>query len=99
MIKFFLVVLFIIHLLNIFDIKSGGRSKISIQIITLTWCGLLLIFPSLNAKPFIFLVTLMYSFTFSVLLWVYDKTGKSTLQLPLITQGLLFLLGLMALIS
>lgn len=94
MIKFFLVVLFIIHLLNIFDIKSGG-----IQIITLTWCGLLLIFPSLNAKPFIFLVTLMYSFTFSVLLWVYDKTGKSTLQLPLITQGLLFLLGLMALIS
>lgn len=100
MIKFFLVVLFLIHLFGISNIiKSGDRNKIFIQIVALTWCGMLLMVPTLNPKPFILLVTLVYGFTFSILLWAYNKTGQNMLQLPLITQGMLALLGLIALLS
>ena len=100
MIKFYLIILFLIHLFGTSNIiKSGDRSKIFLQFVTFIWCGMLLTFPSLNAKPFIFLVTVIYAFTFSLLLWAYNKTGQSILQLPLFTQGALLLLGLMALIS
>lgn len=100
MVKFFLIVLFLIHLFGIADIiKSGDKNKMFIQVFALTWCGMLLMVPTLNPKPFILLVTLVYSFTFSVLLWAYEKTGQNIFQLPLLTQGILAFLGLIALLS
>jgi hypothetical protein len=96
----YLVIIFIIHLLGLNNvINSGDKTKIIFQSTALTWCGVLLMFPTLDRNSFIFLVTLIYSFSFLVLLWVYNKTGQNIIGLALFTQGLLSLLGLIALLS
>lgn len=98
MIKLFLIIVFLIHILGLRDIvKSGDKNIIFFQSIILIWCGSLLLYPSLNPKIFIFLVTLIYSFTFSVML--FNKTENNIIKAGTIIQGILALLGITALLS
>ena len=98
MIKLFLITLFLIHFLGLRDIvKSGDKNIIFFQSIILIWCGSLLLNPSLNPKIFIFLVTLIYSFTFSVML--FSKTDNNIIRAGTVIQGILASLGIIALLT
>ena len=100
MIKLYLVIILIIHIFGIKGIiNSGDRKKLGMQFVTLAWCSILLVNPQLNAKLFIFLLTMIYLFASSVLLWAFNKTNNNLFTIPFISQAILALLGLMALFS
>lgn len=100
MIKFFLFLILLIHLSGLYNIiKSGEKYKVFLQVITLTWCSFLLMNPTLNPKPFIFLITFIYTIIFSTMFWLYNKTNEIALQVPLAIIGAILSFGIMALFS
>ncbi len=100
MIKLFLITIFLLHLFGFNNIvKSGDKSKIGIQVIVLTWSSLLLLIPQLNPKPFILLITVLYLFTSSVLLWIYSETNQKEFLTTFLSQAFIALFDLIALFS